>query len=63
MLAVFAQYERDILRDRVKPGIAEARKSLVAENYGKAVSGQLRYARWPMAFVGPCPTGNHDKQR
>jgi DNA invertase Pin-like site-specific DNA recombinase len=27
MLAVFAQYERDILRDRVKAGIAEARKN------------------------------------
>ena len=27
MLAVFAQYERDILRDRVKEGIAEARKN------------------------------------
>jgi len=27
MLAVFAQYERDILRDRVKTGIAEARKN------------------------------------
>jgi DNA invertase Pin-like site-specific DNA recombinase len=27
MLAVFAQYERDVLRDRVKAGIAEARKN------------------------------------
>lgn len=27
MLAVFAEFERDILRDRVKAGIAEARKS------------------------------------
>jgi putative DNA-invertase from lambdoid prophage Rac len=27
ILAVFAQYERDILRDRVKAGIAEARKN------------------------------------
>jgi putative DNA-invertase from lambdoid prophage Rac len=27
MLAVFAQYERDILRDRVKAGIAEARRN------------------------------------
>jgi DNA invertase Pin-like site-specific DNA recombinase len=27
MLAVFAQYERDILKDRVKAGIAEARKN------------------------------------
>jgi DNA invertase Pin-like site-specific DNA recombinase len=27
MLAVFAQYERDILRDRVRVGIAEARKN------------------------------------
>jgi putative DNA-invertase from lambdoid prophage Rac len=27
MLAVFAQYERDILRDRVKAAIAEARKN------------------------------------
>ena len=27
MLAVFAQFERDILRDRVKAGIAQARKA------------------------------------
>jgi putative DNA-invertase from lambdoid prophage Rac len=27
MLAVFAEFERDILRDRVKAGIAEARKA------------------------------------
>jgi putative DNA-invertase from lambdoid prophage Rac len=26
MLAVFAEFERDILRDRVKPGIALARQ-------------------------------------
>ncbi len=26
MLAVFAEFERDILRDRVKAGIAQARK-------------------------------------
>ena len=33
MLAVFAQYERDILRDRVKAGIAEARKN--GKPYGR----------------------------
>jgi putative DNA-invertase from lambdoid prophage Rac len=26
MLAIFAEFERDILRDRVKAGIAQARK-------------------------------------
>ena len=39
MLAVFAEFERDILRDRVKAGIAQARKE------GKLVSACSAAAR------------------
>lgn len=40
MLAVFAQYERDILRDRVKAGIEEARKN--GKPHGRAPTVQSR---------------------
>jgi putative DNA-invertase from lambdoid prophage Rac len=39
MLAVFAQYERDILRDRVKAGIAEARRN--GTPHGRPASVQM----------------------
>jgi DNA invertase Pin-like site-specific DNA recombinase len=39
MLAVFAQYERDILRDRVKAGIAEARRN--GKPHGRPATVQM----------------------
>jgi putative DNA-invertase from lambdoid prophage Rac len=39
MLAVFAEFERDILRDRVKAGIAQARKE--GKPHGRPVSAAL----------------------
>lgn len=39
MLAVFAQYERDILRDRVMAGIAEARKN--GKLYGRPATVRM----------------------
>lgn len=38
MLAVFAEFERDILRDRVKAGIAQARKE--GRPHGQASDGR-----------------------
>jgi putative DNA-invertase from lambdoid prophage Rac len=39
MLAVFAEFERDILRDRVKAGIAQARKE--GRPHGRPVTAGL----------------------
>ena len=39
MLAVFAEFERDILRDRVKAGIAQARKE--GKPHGRPLSAAL----------------------
>ena len=39
MLAVFAEFERDILRDRVKAGIAQARKE--GRSHGRPLSAAL----------------------
>ncbi len=40
MLAVFAEFERDILRDRVKAGIAQARKE--GRPHGRPPTAALR---------------------
>lgn len=40
MLAVFAEFERDILRDRVKAGIAQARKE--GKPHGRPLSAALQ---------------------
>ena len=42
MLAVFAEFERDILRDRVKAGIAQARKE--GRPHGRPPSARLHTA-------------------
>jgi putative DNA-invertase from lambdoid prophage Rac len=42
MLAVFAEFERDILRDRVKAGIAQARKE--GRPHGRPISAALHKA-------------------
>ena len=42
MLAVFAEFERDILRDRVKAGIAQARKEGRPHGRPATVAGKLR---------------------
>jgi DNA invertase Pin-like site-specific DNA recombinase len=39
MLAVFAEFERDILRDRVKAGIAQARKE--GRPHGRPITAGL----------------------
>jgi DNA invertase Pin-like site-specific DNA recombinase len=43
MLAVFAEFERDILRDRVKAGIAQARKE--GKPHGRPLSAALHRQR------------------
>jgi len=43
MIAVFAEFERDILRDRVKAGIAEARKQ--GKPHGRPPSAALHTAK------------------
>lgn len=43
MLAVFAEFERDILRDRVKAGIAQARKE--GKPHGRPLSAALHLQR------------------
>ena len=40
MLAVFAEFERDILRDRVKAGIAQARKE--GKPHGRPASARTK---------------------
>jgi putative DNA-invertase from lambdoid prophage Rac len=48
MLAVFAEFERDILRDRVKAGIAEARKE--GKPHGRPLSAALHMKRIRQLF-------------
>jgi putative DNA-invertase from lambdoid prophage Rac len=48
MLAVFAEFERDILRDRVKAGIAQARKE--GRQHGRPVSAGLHKAKIRQLF-------------
>lgn len=51
MLAVFAEFERDILRDRVRAGIAEARKS--GKRHGRpAIDDAKREKAWRMLAAG-----------
>jgi putative DNA-invertase from lambdoid prophage Rac len=40
MLAVFAEFERDILRDRVKAGIAQARKEGRPHGRPRTIAGR-----------------------
>jgi putative DNA-invertase from lambdoid prophage Rac len=49
MLAVFAEFERDILRDRVKAGIAEARKE--GRPHGRPLSAALHIKRIRQLFI------------
>ena len=48
MLAVFAEFERDILRDRVKAGIAQARKE--GRPHGRPPTGRHHAAAISMLF-------------
>jgi DNA invertase Pin-like site-specific DNA recombinase len=50
MLAVFAEFERDILRDRVKAGIAQARKE--GKPHGRPPSAALHVDRIKELFSG-----------
>ena len=50
MLAVFAEFERDILRDRVKAGIAQARKE--GRPHGRPPSARLHAAEIRTLFSG-----------
>jgi putative DNA-invertase from lambdoid prophage Rac len=50
MLAVFAEFERDILRDRVKAGIAEARKE--GKPHGRPLSAALHIKKIKQLFRG-----------
>ena len=50
MLAVFAEFERDILRDRVKAGIAEARKR-VGRMAGHPASS-ITHQKYPLCLRG-----------
>jgi len=45
MLAVFAEFERDILRDRVKAGIAQARKDGKPQGRPKTVARLVQEMR------------------
>lgn len=45
MLAVFAEFERDILRDRVKAGIAQARKEGRPHGRPATIAGKALEAR------------------
>lgn len=45
MLAVFAEFERDILRDRVKAGIAQARKEGRPHGRPRTIAGRATEAR------------------
>lgn len=53
MLAVFAEFERDILRDRVKAGIAQARKE--GKPHGRPPSAALHVDRIRELFSGGSP--------
>ncbi len=48
MLAVFAEFERDILRDRVKEGIAQARKE--GKPHGRPLSAALHVQEMKKLF-------------
>jgi putative DNA-invertase from lambdoid prophage Rac len=48
MLAVFAEFERDILRDRVKAGIAQARKE--GKPHGRPLSAALHVQKMKELF-------------
>jgi len=48
MLAVFAEFERDILRDRVKAGIAQARKE--GKPHGRPLSAALHVQEMKKLF-------------
>jgi putative DNA-invertase from lambdoid prophage Rac len=50
MLAVFAEFERDILRDRVKAGIAQARRE--GRPHGRPPSARLHKAEVHSLFLG-----------
>ena len=50
MLAVFAEFERDILRDRVKAGIAQARKQ--GKPHGRPPSAALHVDKIKELFSG-----------
>jgi DNA invertase Pin-like site-specific DNA recombinase len=54
MLAVFAEFERDILRDRVKAGIAQARAE--GRPHGRPPSAALHVARIKECRSGQSPT-------
>ncbi len=45
MLAVFAEFERDILRDRVKAGIAQARKDGKPHGRPATIAGKAQEVR------------------
>ncbi len=49
MLAVFAEFERDILRDRVKAGIAQARRPDLTAALASPPAAATGYARWIVA--------------
>ena len=46
MLAVFAEFERDILRDRVKAGIAQARRDGKPHGRPRPCSKAIRFVRF-----------------
>jgi putative DNA-invertase from lambdoid prophage Rac len=48
MLAVFAEFERDILRDRVKAGIAQARKE--GKPHGRPITAGLHLQKVKALF-------------
>jgi putative DNA-invertase from lambdoid prophage Rac len=50
MLAVFAEFERDVLRDRVKAGIAQARKE--ERPHGRPSTMQKHTAEIKALFAG-----------
>lgn len=54
MLAVFAEFERDILRDRVKAGIAQARKE--GRPHGRPPTARRKSKKvWALTEVGMKP--------
>lgn len=60
MLAVFAEFERDILRDRVRAGIAQARKE--GRPHGRPATARTKNeAIWNLAQAGLKPGGIADK--
>ncbi len=60
MLAVFAEFEREILRDRVKAGIAQARKE--GRPHGRPPTARRKSKKvWALAEAGTKP-GNIAKK-